>query len=90
MCSSPIQLTHDVHGDVELLAACTEGDAAQRAHVREVTAPGDGDVAVAEEQIVGGIGVDPAGGFAAEDGDQACEASAPVRRILPGGAMVSR
>lgn len=59
----------DIDGDLEGLFSGADGDAAEGADVGEVATPGDGDVAVAGEDVVGGVGVDPAELFAAEDGD---------------------
>ena len=66
LAASPLVHRHHVHGHFEPLAAGTEGDAAQRADVREIAAPGDGDVSLAGKNVVGGIGIHPAGLFTAE------------------------
>ena len=52
-----------------MLPPGSQGDPAERADVRKIPPPGDGDVAFAGEDIVGGVGIDPTGGLAAEDGD---------------------
>jgi hypothetical protein len=58
-----------VNGDFEPLAASTKRDTSKRADIRKVTAPGDGDVPVARQEVVGGISIHPAGFIATKDRD---------------------
>src|SRR5688572_15055041 len=50
----------DADGDVHLLAAAAEDDAAQRHHVGEVGAPGQRDVARVGPLVVGRVELHPA------------------------------
>src|SRR5260221_151515 len=60
---------HQRHVDPVGVRLPAQDHAAQRAHVREVAAPGDGNMVLAGDQIVGRVEMDPAGGRAAPQGD---------------------
>lgn len=49
----------DVDADLESVAAAAEDEAAQRADVAVVTAPGERDVAIAGLTVVGGVKINP-------------------------------
>src|SRR5512139_683932 len=55
----PVRLL-EIHADPEPVRAAAEDHAAQRAHIAEVAAPGEHDVLVPHDDVVGGIEADPA------------------------------
>ena len=58
-CRFPSGKRRHGHGDLQRVVAAAEQDAAQRADVAVVAAPGERHVALGRQHVVGGIEIDP-------------------------------